>query len=67
MPYLKMWHSFFVVKRMNAFMIIFFIVLAITIVLYAVMVRRTTDRDEYIKAGGSTDKKNENRSHSPLW
>jgi hypothetical protein len=52
---------------MNAFMIIFFIVLAVTIVLYAVIVRRTTDRDEFIKAGGRTDDKNENRSHSPLW
>jgi hypothetical protein len=48
---------------MNAFMIIFFIVLAVTIVMYAAMVKKQTERDELMNSAHGDDKSS---PHPPL-
>jgi flagellar biosynthesis/type III secretory pathway M-ring protein FliF/YscJ len=66
MPFLRKWHSFSSIRYMNAFMIIFFIVLAVTIVMYAAMVKKQTERDEFMNSAQGDDKSRETRPHSPL-
>ena len=66
MPFLRKWHSFSLIKGMNAFMIIFFIVLAVTIVMYAAMVKKQSERDEFLNSTHGDDKSRETRPHSPL-
>ncbi len=51
---------------MNAFMIIFFIVLAVTIVMYAAMVKKQSERDEFLNSSRGDDKTRETTPHSPL-
>lgn len=66
MPFLRKWHSFSFIIGMNAFMIIFFIVLAVTIVMYAAMVKKQSERDEFMNSTHGDDKSRETRPHSPL-
>jgi len=51
---------------MYAFMIIFFIVLAVTIVMYAAMVKKQNERDEYLKSSGGEENPRETQAHSPI-
>jgi len=51
---------------MNAFMIIFFIVLAVTIVMYAAMVKKQAERDKFMNSAQGDDKPRETSPHSPL-
>lgn len=45
---------------MDTWMIIFYMVLAATIVSYAILMNYNKDRDEYIETGDQADKKSEN-------
>jgi len=60
------WHSFFDKGGMYAFMIIFFIVLAVTIVMYAAMVKKQNERDEFLKSSGGEENPRETQAHSPI-
>ena len=66
MPFLRKWHSFSSIVVMNAFMIIFFIVLAVTIVMYAAMVKKQAERDEFMNSAQGDDKSRETHPQSPL-
>jgi len=66
MPFLRKWHSFSFIGGMNAFMIIFFIVLAVTIVMYAAMVKKQSERDELMNSSQGDDKLRDTHPHSPL-
>jgi flagellar biosynthesis/type III secretory pathway M-ring protein FliF/YscJ len=66
MPFFRKWHSFSSIRGMNAFMIIFFIVLAVTIVMYAAMVKKQAERDEFMNSAQGDDKSRETHPHSPL-
>jgi hypothetical protein len=45
---------------MDTWMIIFYMVLAATIVSYAILMNYKKDRDDYIETGDQADKKSEN-------
>ena len=45
---------------MDTWMIIFYMVLAATIVSYTILMNYNKDRDEFIETGDQADKKNEN-------
>lgn len=45
---------------MDTWMIIFYMVLAATIVSYAILMNYKKDRDEYIETGDQAEKKGEN-------